>query len=51
MNVTLNDVYIGKSMTIEHTRKRTCDKCEGKGGENVKTCTKCKGRGIVIKMV
>jgi DnaJ family protein A protein 2 len=32
MNVSLDDVYEGKMLKLKHTRKRTCEGCEGKGG-------------------
>jgi len=49
--VTLEDVYKGKMIKIDHKRMRTCDACEGKGGKNVKVCTECKGKKMVTKMV
>jgi DnaJ family protein A protein 2 len=36
---------------LEHTRKRLCQTCDGKGGSNTKECTTCKGKGMVMKMV
>lgn len=37
--------------TIKHKRSRLCEKCDGKGGANVKQCGKCKGRRVVEKLV
>jgi len=51
ISVKLEDVYNGKLVTFEHSRKRPCVSCEGKGGENVKQCSTCKGKRIVEKMV
>ncbi len=51
VDVTLEDVYHGKTVHIKVNRKRTCADCEGKGGKDEKTCTKCKGRGMIEKMV
>ena len=51
MQVTLEDVYKGKMISFEHTRKRICAACDGKGGSEVKKCGTCKGRRIVEKMV
>lgn len=33
------------------TRKRVCEGCDGKGGENVQTCSACKGKGMIEKMI
>jgi len=41
----LEEVFKGKMMHIEHTRKRICAACDGKGGKDVKVCPTCKGRG------
>ena len=30
--VTLEDIYNGKIVKLEHTRTRCCEKCGGKGG-------------------
>jgi len=51
LSVTLEDVYKGKLVKIEHTRKRLCKECKGKGGSNVKTCTTCKGKCFVIRTI
>ena len=50
MNVSLEDVYEGKMLKLKHTRKRTCETCEGKGGQNAKVCPACKGKKIVTKL-
>jgi len=36
LNVTLEDVFRGKMVSFEFSRKRPCGECHGKGGENVK---------------
>ena len=51
LKTTLEEVYKGKMFKIEHTRKRTCDGCDGKGGKEVKKCARCKGKGIVQKII
>jgi len=51
IHVTLEDVYKGKLFEFEHSRKRTCVTCDGKGGKNAKTCPVCKGKRVVEKMV
>lgn len=35
LDITLEDIYNGKIVKIEHNRSRCCEKCNGKGGENV----------------
>jgi DnaJ-class molecular chaperone len=48
--VSLEDIYNGKIVKFENKRTRCCEKCNGKGGENVETCKQCKGKGMVIQM-
>lgn len=36
---------------MSHKRSRVCEKCDGKGGENVKKCPKCQGKKFVEKLV
>lgn len=35
LDITLEDVYNGKIVKVEHTRTRCCEKCHGKGGDKV----------------
>jgi DnaJ family protein A protein 2 len=51
MNVTLEDLYNGKTAKMAVTRDRLCSKCDGKGGDNVKECTGCNGRGMRTTMM
>jgi DnaJ-class molecular chaperone len=51
IKVKLEEVYKGKMMSFEHSRKRTCTDCSGKGGANVKSCGTCKGKKMVTKLV
>lgn len=51
INITLEEAFNGCMKTINHKRQRTCEKCEGKGGKDVKQCPKCKGRKIVERLV
>ncbi|KAG7092211.1 hypothetical protein E1B28_008578 [Marasmius oreades] len=48
INVTLEDLYKGKTTKLALTRNVLCGKCKGKGGKEgaVKTCHSCNGRGI-----
>jgi len=52
MEVTLEDIFIGKEKYLEIKRYRICKKCKGNGSKdpNANTkCTSCNGRGV--KMV
>ncbi|KAF9264925.1 hypothetical protein L218DRAFT_958090 [Marasmius fiardii PR-910] len=48
INVSLEDLYKGKTTKLALTRNVICGKCKGKGGKEgaVKTCHSCNGRGI-----
>lgn len=48
LQVTLEDLYKGKTSKLQVTRNVLCVKCDGKGGSQVKTCTGCDGRGIRV---
>lgn len=51
MNVTLEDVYLGKKRYIEIQRYRNCDKCKGSGSKDPKAntqCAGCKGKGMKV---
>jgi len=52
VNVTLEDLYKGKTTKLALTRNVICNKCKGKGGKEgaVKTCTSCSGRGVRITL-
>jgi chaperone protein DnaJ len=51
LQVSLEELYRGKTAKIAVQRKIICSSCNGRGGKEgaVKTCTGCQGRGI--KMV
>jgi len=49
IHVTLEDIYSGKMIQLDHRKTVLCEECHGKGGEGVETCKDCKGRGSVIK--
>jgi len=50
LNVTLEDLYNGKTKKIAITRKRVTYP-DGMSAENaVNVCSTCKGRGVVVKM-
>jgi DnaJ homolog subfamily A member 2 len=48
LQVTLEELYKGKTAKIAVQRKIICTKCSGRGGKEgaVKTCGTCQGRGI-----
>ncbi|KAF8582209.1 hypothetical protein K439DRAFT_1413545 [Ramaria rubella] len=52
VNVTLEDLYKGKTTKLALTRHVICAKCNGKGGKEgaVKSCTTCNGRGVRITL-
>ena len=53
VEVSLADVYNGKTIEVEVDRQRICDKCNGIGGTDasaVQTCSSCKGRGMKTTM-
>jgi DnaJ-class molecular chaperone len=54
INLSLSDVYKGKSVPIDFSKTLCCDKCNGCGAlnkENIHTCKTCNGQGKVMKMV
>ncbi|KAF9036787.1 hypothetical protein BJ165DRAFT_1505959 [Panaeolus papilionaceus] len=52
VNVTLEDLYKGKTTKLALTRNVICSKCKGKGGKEgaVRTCTPCNGRGVRVTL-
>lgn len=52
INVSLEDLYKGKTTKLALTRNIICAKCNGKGGKEgaVRTCSNCNGRGIKITL-
>lgn len=51
INVTLEDVYLGKEKCFEIKRRRLCKKCKGSGSKVVganTTCSRCNGRGVIM---
>jgi DnaJ family protein A protein 2 len=52
INVSLEDLYKGKTTKLALTRNIICDKCSGKGGKEgaVRTCTGCSGRGVRVTL-
>jgi len=52
VNVSLEDLYKGKTTKLALTRNILCTKCKGKGGKDgaVRTCNGCGGRGIKLTL-
>jgi len=51
LNVSLEDLYNGKSVKLSVTRNVICDKCSGSGSKiagAVSSCVGCSGRGIKL---
>ena len=54
INISLTDVYKGKSVGIDFVKVICCDKCEGCGAFNkdcIKTCKGCNGQGRIVRMM
>jgi len=54
VNLSLQDVYKGKSIPIDFTKIICCDSCEGCGAINancIKTCKTCNGQGRIVRMM
>jgi DnaJ family protein A protein 2 len=52
VNVTLEELYKGKTTKLALTRNVICSKCAGKGGKEgaVRSCAACQGRGIRVTL-
>lgn len=52
LNVSLADLYKGKTSKLAVQRNIICSACEGIGGKkgSVKQCAPCEGRGVVIRL-
>lgn len=52
VNVTLEELYRGKTTKLALTRNILCSKCKGKGGKDgaVRSCPGCNGRGVKVIM-
>ncbi|KAJ1733634.1 Type I HSP40 co-chaperone [Coemansia biformis] len=51
LNVTLEDLYKGKTVKLQVTKDVICQTCDGKGGKEgaVRQCSRCHGHGMVIE--
>jgi len=52
VNVSLEDLYKGKTTKLALTRHIICSKCNGKGGKEgaVRSCSTCSGRGVRVTL-
>ncbi|TIB01743.1 hypothetical protein E3P94_01333 [Wallemia ichthyophaga] len=52
LNVSLEDMYKGKTTKLALNKNSICNGCEGRGGKagSVKQCTSCHGRGIKVSL-
>lgn len=50
VQVSLEDIYTGKLIKLDHKKTILCEDCKGKGGEDVQSCKECGGRGQIMKM-
>ena len=54
INISLIDVYKGKSIPIDFNRVICCDSCNGCGAQNkdcIKQCKGCNGQGRIVRML
>ncbi|CUE68025.1 DNA-J chaperone, putative [Bodo saltans] len=53
LNVSLEEMYSGKTKKIAVTRDRLCSSCDGRGtkpGAEKNACRECRGQGVQIRM-
>ncbi|KAG8465859.1 hypothetical protein KFE25_005429 [Diacronema lutheri] len=53
LDLTLEDMFVGRSRSVRVERTRVCGECRGKGGKGGaegRRCETCDGRGAVIRM-
>ncbi len=54
LNLSLTDVYKGKTIPIDFSKIICCDSCEGCGAFNkecIKTCKACNGQGRIMRIM
>ena len=54
INLSLSDVYKGKSVPIDFAKVICCDKCDGCGAvskDSIKSCKSCNGQGRIVRMI
>lgn len=53
LEVTLKDLYLGRSFEVLHKKQVLCNKCRGTGAKkasDVTVCSGCKGTGMKVKI-
>jgi len=53
LEVTLQDIYLGRTLEVTQKKQMLCHKCRGTGAKkasDVTTCTGCKGTGMKVKV-
>ena len=50
IQVTLEDIFAGRTIQLDNAKTVICEDCDGKGGEGVQKCGECEGSGSVTKM-
>ncbi|KAJ1657448.1 Type I HSP40 co-chaperone [Dispira simplex] len=50
LKVSLEELYKGKVSKLAFNKTVLCEKCEGKGGKDVKSCGTCNGQGIRVTL-
>jgi len=51
LQVTLEEIFAGKTKKLSIERYKICKVCKGMGGEGACTCDQCKGKGMVTRIV
>lgn len=51
LQVTLEEIFAGKTKKLSIERYKICKTCKGLGGEGASTCTQCKGKCMVTRIV
>lgn len=51
MQVSLEEIFLGKTKKLSVERYRICADCNGTGGQGATKCGDCKGRGMVTRVV
>lgn len=51
IGVSLHDLYVGKTFTLNMKRDVLCAGCNGNGGSKMEACAACAGRGTCVRRV
>ena len=53
LDLSLDDIYFKRKVTLKYNRDEKCDRCDGKGAENkedISICSVCNGSGVVVEV-